>query len=173
MDLIGWVGRYGIADCGNQFHYTRKTADNRILWGGYDAIYHFGSDRADARRQRPESFERLVQNFDRAFPALSDVKFTHIWGGIIDTSTRTTFFAGKAFGGRLAYALGFTGQGVSASRFGALTMLDLLDGLDTERTSIAMSRRWPVPFPPEPRAIWPSPGHSAILPVKMPPAIDP
>ena len=150
LDSIGWVGRYGIADCGNQFHYTRKTADNRILWGGYDAIYHFGSDRADARLQRPESFERLVQNFDRAFPALSDVKFTHIWGGIIDTSTRTTFFAGKAFGGRLAYALGFTGQGVSASRFGALTMLDLLDGLDTERTSIAMSRRWPVPFPPEP-----------------------
>ena len=26
----------------NQFHYYRLTADNRILWGGYDAIYHFG-----------------------------------------------------------------------------------------------------------------------------------
>ena len=29
-------------------------------------------------------------------------------------------------------------------------MLDLLDGRDTERTSLAMSRSWPVPFPPEP-----------------------
>ena len=150
LEAIGWVGRYGIADSGNQFHYSRKTADNRILWGGYDAIYHFGSNRSEMRLQRPESFERLVQNFDRAFPTLSEVRFTHIWGGIIDTSARTTFFAGKAYGGRLAYALGFTGQGVSASRFGALTMLDLLDGLDTERTSLAMSRSWAVPFPPEP-----------------------
>jgi len=150
LEAIGWVGRYGIADSGNQFHYSRKTADNRILWAGYDAIYEFGSDRSDARLQRMESFERLVQNFDRAFPALLDVNFSHIWGGIIDTSARTTFFSGKAFGGRLAYALGFTGQGVSASRFGALTMLDLLDGFDTERTSLAMSRSWPVPFPPEP-----------------------
>ena len=150
LAAIGWVGRYGIADSGNQFHYSRKTADNRILWGGYDAIYHFGSVRADALLHRSESFERLVKNFDRAFPALADVQFSHVWGGIIDTSARTTFFAGKAFGGRLAYALGFTGQGVSASRFAALTMLDLLDGLDTERTSLAMSRSWPVPFPPEP-----------------------
>lgn len=150
LEAIGWVGRYGIADSGNQFHYSRKTADNRILWGGYDAIYEFGSDRSETRLQRQESFERLVKNFDDAFPALADVRFSHIWGGIIDTSARTTFFAGKAFGGRLAYALGFTGQGVSASRFGALTMLDMLDGLDTERTSLAMSRSWPVPFPPEP-----------------------
>ncbi|MDP2119136.1 MAG: FAD-dependent oxidoreductase [Hoeflea sp.] len=150
LEAIGWVGRYGIADSGNQFHYARKTADNRILWAGYDAIYHFGSDRGDARLQRAESFARLMGSFDRVFPSLSSVRFSHAWGGIIDTSARTTFFAGTAFGGRLAYALGFTGQGVSASRFGALTMLDLLDGRDTERTSLAMSRSWPVPFPPEP-----------------------
>lgn len=150
LEAIGWVGRNGIADSGNQFHYSRKTADNRILWAGYDAIYHFGGGRGDELLQRSESFKRLMGNFDRAFPTLQGVKFSHAWGGIIDTSARTTFFAGTAFGGRLAYALGFTGQGVSASRFGALTMLDLLDGLDTERTSLAMSRSWPVPFPPEP-----------------------
>lgn len=150
LEAIGWVERYGIADSGNQFHYSRKTADNRILWAGYDAIYHFGGERGDARLQRAESFERLMENFDRAFPTLAGARFSHAWGGVIDTSARTTFFAGTAFGGRLAYALGFTGQGVSASRFGALTMLDLLDGRDTERTSLAMSRSWPVPFPPEP-----------------------
>ncbi len=72
------------------------------------------------------------------------------WGGIIDTSARTTFFSGTTFGGRLAYAMGFTGQGVSASRFAALTMLDLLDGVKTVRTELSMHRRWPVPFPPEP-----------------------
>ena len=40
---IGWAHRQGIGDSGNQFHYYRLTADSRILWGGYDAIYHFGN----------------------------------------------------------------------------------------------------------------------------------
>lgn len=61
-----------------------------------------------------------------------------------------TFFAGTAFAGQVAYALGFTGQGVSASRFAALTMLDLIEGKHTERTALRMLRRRPVPFPPEP-----------------------
>lgn len=147
---IGWTDRYGIADCGNQFHYFRKTADNRMLWAGYDAIYHYGSDRSDALLQRDASFQRLADQFAAAFPPLSDVRFDHAWGGIIDTSARTTFFSGLAYGGQLAYAMGFTGQGVSASRFAALTMLDLLNGADTERTRLKMPRRWAVPFPPEP-----------------------
>jgi len=147
---IGWTDRYGIADCGNQFHYFRKTADNRMLWAGYDAIYHYGSDRSDALLQRDESFQRLADQFSAAFPSLADVRFDHAWGGIIDTSARTTFFSGLAYGGQLAYAMGFTGQGVSASRFAALTMLDLLNGADTERTRLKMPRRWAVPFPPEP-----------------------
>lgn len=150
LKAIGWEGRYGIADSGNQFHYFRKTSDNRILWGGYDAIYHYGSRRDKALHYRPESFSRLESNFNEAFPALSGVGFSHAWGGIIDTSARTTFFTGTAYSGRLAYAMGFTGQGVSASRFAALTMLDLLSGEATERTQLRMPSSWAVPFPPEP-----------------------
>lgn len=147
---IGWLDRHGIADSGNQFHYFRKTADNRMLWAGYDAIYHYGSDRSEALFQRDESFQRLADQFATAFPPLADVRFDYAWGGIIDASTRTTFFSGLACGGQVAYAMGFTGQGVSASRYAALTMLDLLDGADTERTRVRMPQRWAVPFPPEP-----------------------
>ena len=42
LDRIGWANRQGIGDCANQFHYYRLTTDNRIVWGGYDAVYHFG-----------------------------------------------------------------------------------------------------------------------------------
>ena len=150
LAAIGWKGRYGVADSGNRFHYLRKTADNRILWAGYDAIYHYGSARDPALFDRAASFDRLLGTFAAIFPTLSDVRFSHAWGGIIDTSARTTFFAGTAYGGQLAYALGFTGQGVSASRFAALTMLDMLQGLQTERTSLRMLRSPAVPFPPEP-----------------------
>ncbi len=150
LAAIGWQGRHSAADSGNRFHYIRKTADNRILWGGFDAIYHYGARRDPALLDRPETYARLAANFVRALPQLGQVPFTHAWGGIIDTSARTTFFAGTAHGGRLAYAMGFTGQGVSASRFAALAMLDLLEGRDTERTRLAMLRRPPFPFPPEP-----------------------
>lgn len=150
LAAIGWTGRHGVADSGNRFHYSRKTADNRILWGGFDAIYHRGSARDAHLLDREESFATLAANFRAAFPPLADVRFSHRWGGIIDTSVRTTFFVGAAMRGRVAYAMGFTGQGVSAARFGALTMCDLLAGRETERTRLRMLRRFPVPFPPEP-----------------------
>jgi hypothetical protein len=50
----------------------------------------------------------------------------------------------------VAYVLGYTGLGVGSTRFGANVMLDLLDGLVTERTSLKMVRKRPLPFPPEP-----------------------
>ena len=40
---IGWAHRQGVGDSANQFHYYRLTTDSRILWGGYDAIYYYGS----------------------------------------------------------------------------------------------------------------------------------
>lgn len=150
LQAIGWNGRYGIADAGNQFHYLRKTADNRILWGGYDAIYYFGGRRDEELTQRPESFNRLAEQFRKAFPALSHISFSHAWGGIIDTSARTTLFTGCEHQGRVAYAMGFTGQGVSASRFAAQNMLDLLSGERTERTELMMTSKAPFRFPPEP-----------------------
>ncbi|MBV8221114.1 MAG: FAD-dependent oxidoreductase, partial [Solirubrobacterales bacterium] len=59
-------------------------------------------------------------------------------------------FFGTALGGRVAYALGYTGLGVGASRFGGRVGLDLLAGRATEATALTMVRRRPVPFPPEP-----------------------
>ncbi|GHJ37228.1 FAD-binding oxidoreductase [Streptomyces sp. TS71-3] len=147
---IGWQGRYGVGDSGNQFHYYRLTADNRILWGGYDAIYHFGGRVSQAHDQRPETFRRLAEQFSATFPQLDGVRFSHAWGGAIDTCTRFCAFFGTAHRGRVAYAAGYTGLGVGASRFGADVMLDLLAGEPTKRTELRMVRRRPTPFPPEP-----------------------
>lgn len=152
MASIGWEGREGLVDSSNQFHYYRLTADNRILFGGYDAIYHSGRKVRRAHEDRPESYERLASHFLTTFPQLTGVRFTHRWAGAIDTCTRFTAFYGTARGGDVAYALGFTGEGVGATRFGANVMLDLLEGADTERTRLQMVRERPLPFPPEPFA---------------------
>jgi glycine/D-amino acid oxidase-like deaminating enzyme len=147
---IGWRHRQGAADAGNQFHYYRLTADNRILWGGYDAVYYNGGRITAAHDQRPGTFALLASQFFTTFPQLAGIRFSHAWGGVIDTCARFCAFYGTAHGGRLAYAAGYTGLGVGASRFGANVMLDLLAGSPSELTELSMVRSKPVPFPPEP-----------------------
>jgi glycine/D-amino acid oxidase-like deaminating enzyme len=152
QDAVGWRNRQGLSDMANQFHYIRLTADHRILFGGYDAIYHYGRRIGPSLEQRPETFDRLATHFFQTFPQLDGLRFTHQWGGAIDTCTRFCAFYGTSMGGRVAYALGYTGLGVGATRFGAHVVLDLLDGRDTERTRLQMVREKPLPFPPEPLA---------------------
>jgi glycine/D-amino acid oxidase-like deaminating enzyme len=149
---LGWRGRQGLDDMTNQFHYFRMTRDHRILWGGYDAVYHFGRHVRPSYDQRPETFDLLARQFFTTFPQLEGLRFSHRWGGAIDTCTRFCAFFGTAYAGRAAYALGYTGLGVGATRFGAEVMLDLLDGTDSERTRLELVRRKPLPFPPEPLA---------------------
>ncbi|MFD5248182.1 NAD(P)/FAD-dependent oxidoreductase [Amycolatopsis sp. NPDC058340] len=147
---IGWTRRQGISDAGNQFHYYRLTEDDRILWGGYDAIYHYGNRIAPDLEHRQRTRSVLARNFFRTFPQLRGVRFTHTWGGVIDTCTRFSPFFGTAYGGRLAYSAGYTGLGVGATRFGARVQLGLLHGRDLDLTSLDLVRRKPLPFPPEP-----------------------
>jgi glycine/D-amino acid oxidase-like deaminating enzyme len=147
---IGWSARQGASDRGNQFHYYRPTADGRILWGGYDAVYRYGGPVGSHLDDHGPTFAMLSQHFFTTFPQLAGVRFSHRWGGAIDTCSRFSVFFGKALSGRVVYALGYTGLGVGASRFGARVGLDLLDGRSTEETALAFVRRRPVPFPPEP-----------------------
>jgi glycine/D-amino acid oxidase-like deaminating enzyme len=148
--LIEWRRRQGVSDMGNQFHYYRLTADGRILWGGYDAVYRYGGPVSPGLDDHEPTFAKLSQHFFTVFPQLEGLRFTHRWGGAIDTCSRFSVFFGRALGGRVTYALGYTGLGVCASRFGGRVALDLLDGRATEATALAMVRRRPLPFPPEP-----------------------
>ena len=149
-EAVGWSGRQGVSDLGNQFHYYRLTADWRILWGGYDAVYRYGGPVGPQLDDHEPTFAKLSQHFFATFPQLEGLRFSHRWGGAIDTCSRFSVFFGTALGGRAAYALGYTGLGVGASRFGARVGLDLLDGRASEATALTMVRRRPLPFPPEP-----------------------
>lgn len=149
-ESIGWKDREGISDAGNQFHYYRLNKEGGILWGGYEAIYNFRGKVRQEYEFDAETYATLASNFLKTFPQLEGIRFTHGWGGAIDTCTRFSPFWGKAHGGKVVYVMGYTGLGVAATRFGAATMLDLLDGLKTERTRLKMVRRKPLPFPPEP-----------------------
>ncbi|MEM9204036.1 MAG: FAD-binding oxidoreductase [Actinomycetota bacterium] len=147
---IGWSGNEGLTEASNQFHYYRRTVDNRILWGGYDANYYYGNGMGAEYEDRLDSHELIARQFFETFPQLEGLSFTHRWAGPIGTTSKFSAAYGTGHRGRLAWAAGYTGLGVGASRFGARVALDLVDGMTTERTELEMVRRKPMPFPPEP-----------------------
>jgi glycine/D-amino acid oxidase-like deaminating enzyme len=147
---IGWTRRQGLTDANNQFHYFRLTADDRILWGGYDAILYFGSRVEPELDQRPATFDKLEAQFFRAFPQLGGLRFPYRWGGAIDTTTRFTVTFGQTFGGRVTYALGYTGLGVGASRWAGGVVRDFILRPEEDRLRLRIVDSPPIPFPPEP-----------------------
>jgi glycine/D-amino acid oxidase-like deaminating enzyme len=149
-EAIGWAGREGASDSGNRFHYFRLTPDDRILWGGYDAVYRWRGPIGPEHDQHAETHEVLQRNFAAMFPALADLRFPYRWGGAIATTSRFTVTFGSKHDGRLVYALGYTGLGVGASRFAGQVLADLLQAPDSELLRLEMVRRAPFPFPPEP-----------------------
>jgi hypothetical protein len=50
----------------------------------------------------------------------------------------------------VSWAIGYTGQGVAASRFGARLALDLLDCPDAPHLALRFVRKRPLAWPPEP-----------------------
>jgi glycine/D-amino acid oxidase-like deaminating enzyme len=149
-EAIGWRGRQGMSDANNQFHYFRLTADDRILWGGYDAIYHANNGVGAQYDRRPATFDKLDRQFRRAFPQLAELRFPYRWGGAIDTTSRFTVTFGQALGARLTYALGYTGLGVGASRWAGGVIRDFLLRPDSDLLRLRFVRSRPFPFPPEP-----------------------
>ncbi|WP_107503846.1 NAD(P)/FAD-dependent oxidoreductase [Arthrobacter sp. ERGS1:01] len=153
---IGWETPHGLTDLNNRFHYSRPIIDKdggwRILYGGYDAVYHFGGKVSPDHYNRESTYTKLAAHFFATFPDLQGLAFSHAWGGAIDTCSRFFSFFDLAYNGKVAYCAGFTGLGVGASRFGGRVMLDLLSGKITEITELEMVRKKPLPFPPEPAA---------------------
>ena len=149
-EAIGWRRRQGLADANNQFHYFRLTADDRILGGVYDAIHHHGSRVGPELDQRATTFARLEAQFLRAFPQLEGLAFPYRWGGAIDTTSRFTVTFGRLFGGRVVYALGYTGLGVGASRWAGGVVRDMILRPDEDRLRLRLVQSPPIPFPPEP-----------------------
>jgi glycine/D-amino acid oxidase-like deaminating enzyme len=99
----------------------------------------------------PARYEQLATEFFEMFPQLeSEVKFTHRWGGIIATSTRFCVVPGVMHNGRLAWAVGYTGHGVSASRFGARIGIELLGYQPSDVINMRFVTSKSLPWPPEP-----------------------
>jgi len=150
LSSIGWRNRQGVTDGRTFFNYYRLTADNRILWGTSEAMY-YSPNRVDESCDHSEAHYRALRDsFQQHFPQLRNLKFEYAWGGPIASTTRLTPFFGSLDGGRVLYGLGYTGHGIGSTRIGGKILAHMALGHPSELLELAMVRKKPFPYPPEP-----------------------
>lgn len=145
---LGWANREGIADRCGAFTSLRLTADDRLFWGGSEAVYRFGS--AQHSRLQPHRWDRLAADAATWFPQLTGLRWTHRWTGTVHMSASATPVFGSALGGRVQYVAGYTGLGVLASKVAAGVLAARTLDTATEASTTRWATHRPRPFPPEP-----------------------
>jgi glycine/D-amino acid oxidase-like deaminating enzyme len=147
---VGWQGRQGLEDKRTYIHYFRPTADGRILMGGEDAPYYYGSSIAPQHDRNPRLFAQLQRDLKAIYPQLEDVRCTHQWGGPVGVTVRFVPTFGTLQGGRVHYGFGYCGHGVGPAHLGGQILRDLVLGRQSEFTDLCFVREQALPFPREP-----------------------
>jgi len=146
---VGWKNRQGVYDTRTQLNYMRLTADNRILFGG--RLGYFFNNNTDPKQDKvADNYIRLVDNFYKTFPSLIDIKFSHAWSGPIALTTRMAVHYQHYYQGDMIYAGGYSGFGVTATRFGSRVGLAILDKNNIPETQLMFAKTLPGYIPPEP-----------------------
>ncbi len=146
-ERIGWQSRCGIEDKRVMVHFSRPTADGRILWGGRDAPFMPGGP--NQRHDRNQKlFDRLEETFRWTFPYLDDVQMDRGWAGPVCGTVDSIASVNWLKGQRILYALGYAGHGVGPSRLIGKIVRDMLLTGGTELTELPFVTKRPVPMPP-------------------------
>jgi glycine/D-amino acid oxidase-like deaminating enzyme len=146
---IGWQGREGIEDKRSHLQYYRRTRDNRIVFGGREAVNTFRGKVAPRYDASTSVRNQLEEGLRATFPQLSSIGISHHWGGPTDITTDFLPTIGTMPGGRVHYGFGLSGHGVASSHFVAELLADRVLDVATRGSVFTRSDR-PANFPPEP-----------------------
>ncbi|MBW0117258.1 NAD(P)/FAD-dependent oxidoreductase [Pseudonocardia abyssalis] len=143
-DVAGLAGGQTFTDHRHLIVYGQRTADDRLVFGGRGAPYHWRS------RIRPEfdTDDRVFAGLRTAatdlFPALEPDDFTHAWGGPLGIPR--DWHAGVGYSDGLGWAGGYVGDGVGTSHLAGRTLAALILGHDDPVMGLPWvghrSRRW-------------------------------
>ena len=149
-DELGWPDGLGIGDIRHLYYYSQRTIDGRIALGGRGAPYRLTNPLAPENEQDAGVFQRLCDTLREAFPAASQARITHHWGGSLavprDWCMRTTFDRKTGLG----FVGAFGGHGVTAANISGRTMRDLILGQSTDLTSLPWVGHRTRSWEPEP-----------------------
>ena len=145
-EQIGLRRRETFSDHRHLVIYGQRTADDRLVFGGRGAPYHFGSRIRDSYDRVPRVFDALHTTLVDLFPVVKDAAITHRWGGALGISRDWTASVGLDRATGLGWAGGYVGDGVTTTNLAGRTLADLVLGQDTELTRLPWvghrSRSW-------------------------------
>jgi len=147
---IGWQSGENLSSTRNTVVYLTKTPDGRILFGSRGAPYAFASAITDAQDRHAETHALIQRMVIEWFPALEGIRFTHNWGGPvgmpIDWTPAVRFDPAR----KLAFAGGYTGQGVSTANLAGQMLAGMILGHFTGFETLPFANRRSPNWIPEP-----------------------
>ena len=145
-EQIGLRRRETFSDHRHLIIYGQRTADDRLVFGGRGAPYHFGSRIRPSYDRVPRVFDGLHETLVEMFPVLKDATITHRWGGALGIARDWTASVGLDPATGLGWAGGYVGDGVTTTNLAGRTLADLVLERDTELTRLPWvghrSRSW-------------------------------
>jgi glycine/D-amino acid oxidase-like deaminating enzyme len=145
-EQIGLRRRETFSDHRHLIIYGQRTADDRFVFGGRGAPYHFGSRIRTAYDRVPRVFDALHETLVDLFPVVKGAAITHRWGGALGIARDWTASVGVDRDTGLGWAGGYVGDGVTTTNLAGRTLADLVLGRDSELTRLPWvghhSRAW-------------------------------
>ena len=145
-DAIGLRERETFSDFRHLIIYGQRTANDRMVFGGRGAPYHYGSRITAAQDRVPAVFAALQEALVELFPVLRSAAITHRWGGPLGIARDWHASVGLDRATGLAWAGGYVGDGVSTSNLAGRTLADLITGRESTLTTLPWvghrSRNW-------------------------------
>jgi glycine/D-amino acid oxidase-like deaminating enzyme len=147
---LGWMGGESIYTARFNVEYFHVTRDGRIAIGSGGGVPGYGGRIGPSFTDDLGSARRAASAFRFLFPQLGDVRLTDAWGGPIDVSGDHLPRFGSLPGGRVHYALGYSGNGVAPSHLASRVLAALALGSEEPITRLCLVGPPPHRLPPEP-----------------------
>jgi len=145
-EQIGLRRRETFSDHRHLVIYGQRTADDRLVFGGRGAPYHFGSQVKPGFDRDAAVFAELEATLRTLLPQIGNAAVTHRWGGPLAVPRDWWASVGHDRATGLGWAGGYVGDGVATTNLAGRTLADLVLGRRTELTTLPWvghrSRRW-------------------------------
>ncbi|MGI9005588.1 MAG: NAD(P)/FAD-dependent oxidoreductase [Streptosporangiaceae bacterium] len=150
IERVGLASRPTFSDLRHLIIYGQRTADNRLVFGGRGAPYHFGSSVEPRFDRVPAVFSALRSTLGELFRSLEDVTITHTWGGPIGIARDWCASVGLDAATGVGWAGGYVGDGLSTTNLAGRTLADLITGTDSELVRLPWVGHHSPAWEPEP-----------------------
>jgi glycine/D-amino acid oxidase-like deaminating enzyme len=147
---IGLRRRETFADHRHLIIYGQRTADDRLVFGGRGAPYHFGSRIRPGFDRDERVFGRLRETLVDLFPMLARTRITHSWGGALGVARDWCASVGLDRSTGVGWAGGYVGDGVATTNLAGRTLRDLVLDRDTDLTRLPWANHRSRSWEPEP-----------------------